>query len=196
MKKLILLFMVVILSVSGFYTYGFNGFGFGYSLSWGKYSVDTSLEEKHSSRMASMGTIGYEFGIKNNISMNIGLAFSRKASQNSNFDFFLSEISLPVIVKYRFLSSSTPYILGGAEIGKVISHRAENASTVYDLDDITKSIDYGLILGVGAEFKLNKNYSNNCLYIEGRYHMGLVDLDETEYVVKPRMIVFIFGYRF
>ncbi len=93
----------------------------------------------------------------------------------------INELSIPVLVKVFFKPGTSPYILGGGEFAFVLT-------------DGPKSVDYGLIGGIGFRKQLN----NIGISLEARYHHGLQDMrpDNLIFSVFPtglrKMRVFVF----
>lgn len=71
----------------------------------------------------------------------------------------MGELSLPVFLKYHMKPGTSPYILGGGELAVVLA-------------EAPKSVDYGLIFGVG----FRKHIPGAYVCFEGRYHHGLRDM--------------------
>lgn len=137
------------------------------------------------------GGLGFEFGRRLALDVEMILipkivqfqydipAAGETPSQRVTITIYRWEISLPILAKFYILpveSKLRPYVLGGIHIAKV-------TWAVIDLwrDDIfqsghglTKQMDYGFILGGGADIGLGKGFS---LFIEGRVQLDLVKLD-------------------
>jgi hypothetical protein len=89
------------------------------------------------------------------------------------------EISLPVLVKLYVLPADAgirPFILAGGEIAQVTWNLLDGewGGVTQDAHGLSKQVDYGLVLGAGADFRLGARTS---LFLEGRLHLGLADLD-------------------
>jgi hypothetical protein len=169
------------------------------------------------------GGIGYDSGSR--VAVVVDVLYLQKGAKfkgnyynpgmGSNFDFVIdstiSTISAPIMLKFRFMPGSTPYILGGGEIAFITSNKLKYTITelnsgqtldgTEDLIDGTNSIDYGLVFGAGYE--LNTRFIP--LFIEGRYHLGLADIagidedypqvEDTD-SVKTNVLLFMIGIRF
>ncbi len=131
---------------------------------------------------------GIEFTLTRNISIEIdGLYFQKGSSIQKNYsapellpiadvlrNYNLEGISIPVLLKIKFLSGSSPYILGGGEFLFILSHGYQ---TIFEgqtgdwisIKEFTQSFDYGLVLGAGFEVKME----TTSFFIEGRYYPGL-----------------------
>ena len=86
-------------------------------------------------------------------------------------NFNLDEISVPVLLKFKFAPGTSPFILAGGEAAYVLSYKnTEGYKT--DLKKFTKSFDYGLVFGGGLQLMMD----TFGISIDARYHYGLVDL--------------------
>jgi hypothetical protein len=134
---------------------------------------------------------GIEFALTRNVSIEIdGLYFQKGSSiqklyspLETPFEIAISDlllsynlegISIPVLLKIKFLSGSSPYILGGGEFSFILSHEYQTIIEGRTVDwtnikEFTQSFDYGLVLGAGFEVKME----TISFFIEGRYYPGL-----------------------
>jgi hypothetical protein len=131
---------------------------------------------------------GIEFSLTRNLAIEADALFFQKGSR-IRYEMSaiapgvarISELSIPVLVKVFFKPGTSPYILGGGEFAFVLT-------------DGPKSVDYGLIGGIGFRKQLN----NIGLSLEARYHHGLQDMrpDNLIFSVFPtglrKMRVFVF----
>jgi len=90
-------------------------------------------------------------------------------------NFNLDEISVPVLLKFKFAPETSPFILVGGEGAYVISYKNTEGEKP-DLKKSIKSFDYGLVFGGGLEMLLDTFGIN----IEARYHYGLADLGKED----------------
>jgi hypothetical protein len=103
---------------------------------------------------------------------------------NSEADTKLSYIMISPMLRFKFHAASfTPYIMGGAEFGFLMSAKSTGTSDCggdtedFDVDvkDYYKGTDMGVSFGAGVEFPLG----TSALFFEGRYAMGLADISDT-----------------
>ena len=128
---------------------------------------------------------GIEFALARNVSIEIDGLYFQKGSRIQQFyslleigvfpqNYTLHVISIPLLLKIKFLSGSSPYVLGGSEFSFILSH---GYTSVLDgrtgdwisIKEFTQSFDYGLVLGAGFEVKME----TTSFFIEGRYYPGL-----------------------
>ncbi len=134
---------------------------------------------------------GIEFALTRNVSIEIdGLYFQKGSSIQKLYSplesgvelaiidlllsYNLEGISIPLLLKIKFLSGSSPYILGGGEFSFILSHGYQTIIEGRTVDrtnikEFTQSFDYGLVLGAGFEVKME----TTSFFIEGRYYPGL-----------------------
>lgn len=211
-------------SVKTFPKGGFRVFG-GFASS----NVSTSsipgfdLNQYKSSRTGFTGGIGFERGSRVAFVLEVlylpkGAKFTGNYAYpdlgvNVDFDLVstIGSISVPLMLKIRFMPGSTPYILGGGEVGFITSNElkytiteqnsGQSLSGTEDLIDGTNKIDYGLVFGLGYEL----NALSIPLFIEGRYHLGLADIAGTSEdfpdvsdtdSVKTNVLLILVGIRF
>lgn len=181
---------------------GFKIFG-GLTLAEISHSYESEIPEASPDRFMKprtgfLGGIGYEVGSRFGLEIDLlyfqkGVMFEGAVSQavagfSANFEATASidELSVPILVKFRFLPTPTPYVIFGGEIAYIVSSKA-----TYEYNNITDGesqtgtevykeginrMDYGLVFGGGIEFKAGPVY----VFIEGRYHVGLADIAGTD----------------
>ena len=135
---------------------------------------------------------GIEFSLDRNVFLEADVLFIQKGSkvryEMSSLGPFMArinELSIPVLVKVVLKPGTSPYILAGGEFAFVLT-------------DGPKSVDYGLIGGIGFRKQLN----NVGMSIEARYHHGLQDLRPDNLIFsnfptglrKMRVFLFMFGF--
>jgi len=141
---------------------------------------------------------GIEFPVASKITVEIDALLQQKGSEVTlqlpyslllEWNYTLNVINFPVMLKIRPLSSLPAYILGGGEFSLVLSHKSNEA----DVTGITKSFDYGAVLGGGYEIKMK----NNSIFIEIRYHLGLKNISENLRFesVKTNTIAIILAFK-
>jgi opacity protein-like surface antigen len=96
----------------------------------------------------------------------------------------LSYISISPMLRFKFPGASiTPYVLGGAEFGLLMSAKStgtyecggQSQDFNTDVKDSFTSSDFGVTFGAGIEFPMG----SSALFFEGRYAMGLSDIAKT-----------------
>lgn len=133
---------------------------------------------------------GIEFSLDKKLTFEIDMLYFQKGSKIESENLFLeiytapkeytlNIICLPVLIRTRFLTGTSPYVLGGGEFSFIISHWYANILNGLRRDSLnitknTAKFDYGLIIGGGFELK-TKEHS---FFIEGRYHLGLINISK------------------
>jgi hypothetical protein len=94
----------------------------------------------------------------------------------------LTYISISPMLRFKIHTESfTPYFLGGAEFGLLMSATVAGSTDCggsgedFDMKDYYKSSDLGVTFGAGVEFPLG----SSALFVEGRYAMGMTDISKT-----------------
>ena len=98
-------------------------------------------------------------------------------------DIKLAYLQLPVMLKYQVAKNLS--LEAGPQIGYLLSAKSDyNVKLQFDdeimtdsgsekIKDQIKSLDFGLNFGLGYQF-------NNKMFIHGRYHVGLSDINDSE----------------
>ncbi|MCX6553934.1 MAG: outer membrane beta-barrel protein [Candidatus Aminicenantes bacterium] len=163
-------------------------------------------EAKKTSKMGFMGGLGYESG--GMLAFEIDLLYRPGGAVLKAVDPALKEritlsgtaVTLPVMIKIRFLPGTTPYILAGGEVGyllnqKVVLTDAAGTDTEEDITDHVNRLVYGLVFGGGVELQAG----GMNLLLEARYLLGLSNLikepDPDEYM-KVTALTFMLGVKF
>jgi hypothetical protein len=178
-------------------------------------------EAQYTKRKAGfLGGVGFDMGKK--IGLEIDLFYMQKGitysgsitdqgvTYSGEAKVMLNEICAPVLLKFKFMPGSTPFIVAGGEIAFVLSNKVDwtftNPKTqqlesgTEDLIDYTNRVDFGLVFGAGYELKMG----GGSLVLQGRYHLGLANIvktDSTSQVdatswTKTNAIVLMVGYKF
>jgi opacity protein-like surface antigen len=114
--------------------------------------------------------------------------------------FSLSALCIPVLFRARFKFDSPFYVFGGGAVSLILSHKykMENGD-VFQVDfkeeEMTKNIDFGLVLGCGFEIKINRFQE---FFVETRYHQGFANIlkNTDEYgAVKASAILIVVGLK-
>lgn len=127
--------------------------------------------------------LGGGFGLEKNLThftlLEFNFMFLQKGttlkvlgSPGSKAAYRLNTLSIPILLRQKFLNGSSPYVAGGVELSPILSHKVKwkGEKRALDLKDHTPLYDYGLILGLGWEFKLEEHLF---FFTEIRYHQGL-----------------------
>lgn len=142
---------------------------------------------------------GIEFTLTRNIAIEIDGLYFQKGSKVQRIyshieiyvdpkNYSLNVVSIPTLLKIKFLPGSSPYVLGGGEFSIILSHDE------VDIKENYESFDYGLVFGAGFEMKM----PGASFFIEGRYHLGINNIikdpvgDES---IKTKAIVAIVGIK-
>jgi len=158
------------------------------------------IDQYQKSKLGLIGGIGFVIGSQLGVEIDVmyiqkGVRFEGSGSdplfgETGVFEVSanLDEISVPVLLRYKFLPGTSPYVLGGGEVAYIISSKAkytvtdaatqETYSGTEELDqsDNLNKLDYGLVFGAGVEFSsLSVSF-----FVEGRYHLGLANLFKSD----------------
>lgn len=186
-------------------------------LGWfdGYYRYDSSY------RPAFTIGVGVEWPLARKIALEVDALYFRKGSRVtetsldrtlSKTDYVLNVISLPVLVKFKALPDSSPYLVYGGELSYTLSHRY--TTTVYpdpsygigpqeyssvDFKDSTRAFSLGVVIGAGIELKIRKV----SVLLEARYHLGQVNIlsqDRSDYgifdSIRPNSQVILGALKF
>lgn len=191
MKKAILLLLVLAL-VSGLNAQT-TKFLAGFNLS--NYH-STDLDPQPEYKLGFWGGVGLEWGTESLIG-EVNLLYFQKGAkaeiEGIPTEYTLSEILVPVMVKFKFLPGTSPFIFAGGEVGYVIGYKAKDNSINSDIKDNVKAWDYGLVFGAGLELWIG----NVALLVEGRYHYGLAPMGNGEgFDFKTNSIAILLGLVF
>ncbi len=192
MKKYLLIFLTIIL-ISTTHAYGFK-FMAGGHLS--KYAVEpegAGVEWKN--KMGLLMGAGIKLFSVPNISLDIDGFYFRKGSKfesaTEELDYTLDVISITPLVRIKFLTGPSPYILGGGEFSYILTHKSGDI----DIKANYKSFDYGLVFGAGYQMSM----PGASLFFEGRYHLGLANISDDpldpDASLKTKTLVVIVGIK-
>lgn len=155
-----------------------------------------ALDKYQKARMGLLGGIGFENGGR--LSFEVDLMYIQKGVKfagnladqgvagggDASATLSLDQASVPVLLKFKFLPGSTPYVFGGGELSYVLSSKASyeatiNGQTQKGEQDLLKAnsqgetginrFNYGIVLGAGYEMSVG----GMILGVEGRYYLGL-----------------------
>lgn len=158
---------------------GFKLMG-GLSMSNMNISEAIPADAKKSSKMGLIGGLGYEGGGRIAFEMDLlyspggAIMKSTDPANKEKIDVSGAAITLPLMLKVRFLPGTTPYVLAGGEVGYILSQKvvvtaADGTTSETDITDNVSRLFYGLVFGGGVEMRaggLN-------LFLEARYRLGL-----------------------
>lgn len=186
--------------------------GGGFKLMGGLSMDNVNLSEtlpadaKKTSKMGFMGGLGYEGG--GMIAFELDLLYRPggtvlKATDPANKEKITisgTAITLPIMLKVRFLRGTTPYILAGGEVGyllnqKIVVTAADGTTTEEDTTDRVNRLVYGVVFGGGVELQAG----GMNLLLEARYLLGLSNLikdPEPGAYMKPTALTFMLGVKF
>ncbi|MFW6129494.1 MAG: porin family protein [Candidatus Aminicenantaceae bacterium] len=155
-----------------------------------------------------LGGIGFEKKFNHNILLEFDILYFQKGSReehagmsdsemnDSDWNFRLDVLSIPVFLRFRFLDHSSPYVLGGIEFSGILSHtKKKKEEEAIDLEETTQRIDYGLVFGCGYEIEIQEYLF---FFVEARYHLGQANITisvvENEWK-KTNSILIVVGMR-
>jgi len=134
---------------------------------------------KWSTKPGFSAGIGLEKDFSPHTILEFDILYSGKGSRVESKDeptlkYDLKTLSLPVMLKIKFFEETSPYAVGGIELSYVLSHKIKlEKQAEIDLKENTRSFDYGFVVGVGFELKIEDHLF---LFIETRYHQGKANL--------------------
>lgn len=191
MKKFLFIALSILL-VSVTYAHGFKLMG-GLNLS--KYAVEPEIggiEWKNKTGFLAGG--GIDISLVPNIAVEIDALYFQKGSKveidGVDIEYALNVISIPALLRVKFLPGPSPYVLGGGEFSIILSHELDEV----DIKENYESFDYGLVFGAGFEMKM----PGASFFIEGRYYQGVKNIikepvgDES---LKTKAIVAVVGIK-
>jgi hypothetical protein len=112
-----------------------------------------------------------------------------------SWDSTLSEVSVPLLLKFKAGQGTGPYLVGGGEVARILSQTQTERGGTGRWELETRRLDAGLVVGGGFEAQMGPA----ALEIEGRYHLGLVDttrFSSDGYDFKTRVFVLLAGVKF
>ncbi|MCT3673671.1 PorT family protein [Elizabethkingia anophelis] len=111
-----------------------------------------------------------------------GVAFKPAGASKTNYN--LNYLEIPVLLKYSF---GPVYVNAGPSIG----FRLGQSNKVKEALGKTKSVDFGLQMGLGAAIPAGPGK----LIVDGRYNLGLSNISDVKGEnIKNRGFVFSLGY--
>ena len=137
----------------------------------------TVIDPKPETKLGFWGGAGLEWGSENLIGEVDILYFQKGAKAviaGVPTEYTLTEILVPLMVRFKFMPNTSPFIFAGGEVGYVISYKAVANNLSIDARDDVKAWDYGLVFGAGMEIWIGEV----AITAEGRYHYGLAQMGE------------------
>jgi hypothetical protein len=161
---------------------------------------------------------GVEMPLAKNIAIEVDGIYFRKGSEVTQFNddipflkrnYVLNVVSLPILVKIKFLPDSSPYILHGGELSYLLSHKYKwtyeqpgdglPQEETIDIKEETKNFTFGAIVGGGFEIKTRWI----AFFVEARYHFGLINIISENHndqmypsqLIKANSQVVLFGLK-
>lgn len=173
-------------------------------LNLSKYSVSPNKENMSwNYKLGFLAGIGLEKKLNYKLLIEFDFLYFQKGSKvessdlhDSKWKYNLKAISIPVLLRFKFMDRTSPYIFGGLEIAALVDHEViYEGQEAVDVKDKTKSLDYGLVFGCGYEIELQEFLY---FFIEGRYHLGLKNIISVPLEVesmKTNALLIVIGMR-
>ncbi len=164
------------------------------------------LEEMEISNLTAFGFgCVLDYSLNEFITLHLEPMYLQKGTKGDwemfELEFKLAYIEIPVMLKYAFGTSEIkPYVIAGPTIGYLLSGTMKMSGDGYseeeDIEDETKSLDFGLCFGAGVSVPM----SNNSIFLEARYALGLTNInddpDDPDTDVKTKGIQIFAGITF
>ena len=111
---------------------------------------------------------------------------------------------MPLLAQYKFnTSATTPYVIGGLDIGILMSAESEvtisgtglfDGTFTEDIKDSLSSTDIAFNVGAGYMMEMG----NAKVYVEVQYSLGLLDIEsvDDDVAIKTKGIIIGVGYIF
>ena len=179
------------------------------------FSVDPDTGVSSDSKTGfTLGAV-LEYPINDNLNLRSGASLTTKGAQASGEALGLSieettnlsYLTIPLLAQYKFnTTATTPYLLGGLDIGILLSAESEfkisgtifgisfDSDTTIDIKDELSSSDIALNVGAGYMMEMG----NAKVYGEILYSLGLLDIETEDDSVslKTKGIIIGVGYIF
>ena len=139
---------------------------------------------------------GVEFG-NERVALELDVLYMQKRHYyvSRGWEFQLTELSAPALVKVKPWRGVSPYVVGGWETALILSQGETGDSPGERWTLETKKVDFGLVAGGGVSFPVGPS----SVEIEARYHYGLADTTRfsgDSYDFKTRVFVLLGALRF
>ena len=187
---------------------------FGATLGGARSNVSIDPDEGESFDAKTGFTLGavLEYPVNDNLNIRSGASFTQKGAQLSaeesgakfEISLNLSYLTVPLLAQYKFnTTATTPYVLGGLDIGILMSAESEftvsgtgfiDGTTTEDVKDEFSTTDIAFNVGAGYMMEMG----NARVYGEILYSLGLLDIDsvDDDVAVKTKGIIVAVGYIF
>ncbi len=193
---------VVYTAGHGYSSFGIKLFG-GISLGTLKISDTDGTEDfdkYKASLMGLVGGIGFETG--GQVGVEVDIMYVQKGIKlkgdnvdtgdgliNFDVDLVINQVAIPVLLRFKFMPGTSPYILLGGSVAYILSSTADytvsdntgpldsGSEDLFAQDgDVINRLDYSIVGGAGFELAMGTMR----LYFEGRYIYGLANLVHEE----------------
>lgn len=126
-----------------------------------------------------------------------GVYYSQKGVEPGPNTLKLDYIEVPVLAKLKFGPPGpfSPHVVAGPYVGfNIVSEIEDNDGNTFELDDFINEVDFGGMLGVGADFNLGLTK----LSAQVRYSMGLTPVytDQLDDGERNAVLSVVVGVRF
>ena len=173
------------------------------------WAMPLDLEFRQQKTTGPAAGIGYEVPWNEHFSIDVRFQYTRKGTSldwffrgqpQGTWTYKLFTLSDATTLKYKVLSGSSPYLLGGYDLAWVFSHKLAGsggpAIPSSELKAATHDVDFGAVVGIGAELVL-KGWTP---FLEVRYNIGFLNLSNGEFEYFPatrtRALLLIAGIKF
>ena len=170
----------------------------GFNLS--NYSGDENIIWTY--KMGLQAGLGIEVDITYRTLFEVDILFFQKGSRTGPSKDLLEErhvlstMSVPILLRSKFLHGTSPYVVGGVEFAGIISNTMkQKGEEPVDLEGALKQFDISAVFGGGFEMELKEQLF---LFIEARCHLGqrnLLVLPNEGLVRKTISLVLFIGIR-
>ncbi len=141
---------------------------------------------------------GIEFSLSRTVALEVDGLFVQKGSR-IDLNYWgeaighsierMNELSFPAFLKIYLKPGTSPYLLGGGEVGFVLAKAPDPNN--YGL--ASQRTEYGLVFGAGFRRQIGGSY----ITIEGRYNHGLQDMvSDFSILRKMRAFSLLVGFSF
>ncbi len=172
----------------------------GVNLGQASLTPDVPSNVSKSFRTGLAGGLYGDFGVAEGFFIDAEVLYQqggiKLSSGGTDVTVKIDDINVPVSLKYKFAmqgSNVKPYIFGGGDIGFNVKAEDESGGVSIDIKDSIESVNYGLHFGAGVEFEVSPGVN---ILVDGRYNLGLKDVDKTSSEAKPWGIAILAGVSF
>ncbi|HNP33354.1 MAG TPA: porin family protein [Flavobacterium sp.] len=211
MKKLFTIAIIVLLSNGGFaqgkIRYGVNG-----ALTYSSYGGNSTIKS-FDAGFDFMAGLTLEYKIKDKLALMAAINYDRKTASQELYTQIIENpddpgfagdmkitlrnqfITIPIVAKYDFGPRDSFFLNGGIFVSYMLKSELSNDydNTTLDQTDQYKSLDYGLVFGLGKTFKLKGSKE---ITIEVRENLGLANISGGNRKINTNSLNLICGYSF